>query len=188
MSELHQLNENLDFVRSAVSRARMDVGSPAIYFLWAVIVGIGFSLPLFAPEFASAFWMVAVVGGGAISIWLGQRHARARGVVDRELGRRQGQHWLASSIAMGSVVAGVFAGRLEWAATLPLLISLAGLAYVLAGVHLHPPLRWVGAIFLAASVALWWVPGPYVGVLTGAAVAFALGVGGLVALRSMRKD
>ena len=187
MSELDQLNQNLDFVRGAVSRARVDVGSPAIYFLWAAIAGIGFSLPLFAPKLALAFWVLAVVGGGSITIWLGQRHARARGVVDRELARRQGLHWLGSGIAMGSVVVGVLAGRLEWVTTLPLLISLAGLAYLLAGIHLHPPLRWVGAIFLAASAVLWWVPGPYVGALTGAAVAIALGVAGLVALHTLRE-
>ena len=186
MSELRDLNENLEFVRGAVARGRVQVGSPAIYFLWAAITGIGFSLPAIAPGLAWQFWVIAGLGGGALSIWLGQRYARSSGIVDRDLARRQGMHWLACGLAMAVILAGFLAGRLQWMVAMPLLVSVAGLAYLLAGIHFYPPLRWAGLLFLLSGMALWWVPGVHMGVFTGIAVASSLCVAGIAARRALR--
>ena len=72
---------------------------PAIYFLWAAIVLVGFSLPQFAPALAGPFWLAAGIGGGLLSWWLGERDARRSGVMDVELGRRHGMHWILGGVA-----------------------------------------------------------------------------------------
>jgi hypothetical protein len=185
MSELRDLNENLEFVRSAVARARVQVGSPAIYFLWAAICGIGFSLPAIAPGIAWQYWVVAGLGGGGLSIWLGQRHAKASGIVDRELARRHGMHWLACGLAMAVILAGFLAGRLQWEVALPLLVSVSGLAYLLAGIHFYPPLCWAGGLLLVSGMVMWWVPGVHMAVFTGIAMALSLCVAGVTARRAL---
>lgn len=185
MSDMHRLQENLEFVRGAVTRGRVNVGSPALYFLWAAITGVGFSLPEILPEFAAYYWAGAILIGSGLSVWLGRRHTRMVGVVDRDVAHRQGMHWLASGVAISSVLVGVLIGRLRWDVALPPLVSATGLAYLLAGIHLHPPLRWVGVAFLVSGLALWGAPAAHVGIYAGVAIAGSLCVAGSIARRKL---
>lgn len=169
-----RLQQDLDYVASAVRRHDRNPGVPAIYFLWAAIIPIGFALPDFAPRHASEFWLVASIGGGLLSWWLGARHGHRRGVNDLVLGRRHGLHWLVAGAgfllcwlpALGhglsmSIVAGNF-------------LLVAGLAHAFAGVHLERPLLWSGLVMLAAYAVLSLYALPYTWTFTGLAIAVAL--------------
>ncbi len=184
MSDLNHLKDDLQFVRDAVNRGRDDRGTAPSYFLWAAIIGIGFALPEFAPRLAWPFWLVAGIGGGLASIWLGIRHGRLRGVQDPAIGRRHGAHWLLSGVAIAVPMAAIGLGKLPMAAAAPMVLAVTGLGYALAGVHLHPPLRWAGVVLLLAAMALLFFNGPHLWTATGIAVAVALVVGGISALRS----
>jgi len=186
MTDLERAAQDLEFVRSAVTRGRSDLGTAPIYFLWAAIVGIGFALPDFAPHLALGFWTVGGLAGGAASIFLGARHERMRGVCDRAQGWRQGQHWLATGAALGVVMLAIPLGRLQAPDAAPVLMAIAGLGYFLGGVHLHPPLRWAGGVMLVSSVALLFLPLPYLWTACGLAVFVALVVGGICAARAER--
>ena len=59
MSSADQIQQDLDYVASAVRRQDRATGVPSIYFLWAGIVLVGFALPDFRPQYAGAFWFVA---------------------------------------------------------------------------------------------------------------------------------
>jgi cell division protein FtsW len=99
MTKTEQLQQDLDYIATAVRRRDRPIGIPAIYFLWAAIIGIGFALPDFAPRSLNGFWLVAGIGGGLLSWWLGERESRRSGVNDAELGRRYGLHWGIGGIA-----------------------------------------------------------------------------------------
>lgn len=184
MSDLNNLKDDLAYVRAAVGRGRDDQGAAPIYFLWAAIVAIGFALPDLAPRLALPFWVVAGIGGGLASVWLGYRNAAQRGVQDPALGRRQGAHWLVTGVALAVPMGAIALGKLPAPDAAPLVMSTIGLGYALAGVHLYPPLRWTGAVMLAASVLLLFWPRPWMWTATGLAVAVALILGGRSALRA----
>jgi hypothetical protein len=184
VSDLDNLKGDLAFVRAAVARGRDDSGTAPTYFLWAAIIGIGFALPDIAPQWAWRFWVVAGVLGGLASVWLGHRHALRRGATDPAVGRKHGAHWLLSGVAMAVPMLAIWLGRVPAPTAAPMLLATVGLAYALAGVHLHPPLRWAGFALLAGSVVLVLWPMPYLWTATGMAVALALVVGGITALRT----
>ncbi|MGH8030708.1 MAG: hypothetical protein ACREO3_12335 [Arenimonas sp.] len=184
MSDIDHLKDDLAYVRAAVVRGRDDRGTAPSYFLWALIIGIGFALPDFAPRAAGWFWVVAGIGGGIASVWLGYRHNARRGVQDPAVGRRHGAHWLLTGIAVAVPMGAIWLGRLPAPVAAPMVLATVGLGYALAGVHLHPPLRWAGYALLAGGVVLLLWPMPYLWTATGLTVALALAIGGVTALRT----
>ena len=57
MTHDEQIRHDLDYISAAVRRQEQPVGTPAIYFLWAVLVPVGFALPDFAPQWAGLYWL-----------------------------------------------------------------------------------------------------------------------------------
>jgi hypothetical protein len=184
MTDMNNLKDDLAFVRAAIDRGRDDRGTAPSYFLWAAIIGIGFALPDFAPRAAWMFWIVAGLGGGLASVWLGYRYNARRGVQDPAVGRRHGLHWLLSGVAMAVPMAAIWLGRVPAPVAAPMVLSTVGLAYALAGIHLHPPLRWAGFALLGGSVVMLLWPTHYLWTATGLTVALALAIGGIAALRA----
>jgi hypothetical protein len=78
----------------------------------------------------------------------------------------------------------IWLGRVPAPVAAPMVLSTVGLAYALAGVHLHPPLRWAGFALLAGAVVMLAWPMPHLWTATGLTVALALVVGGITALRT----
>lgn len=187
MSELDDLKNDLAYVQSAVRRSRNDLGAAPIYYLWAVLVAVGFALPDFAPRAAFLFWCIAPIGGGLLSIWLGNRSEQLRGIRDAALGRRQGLHWLVSGGAIGIAMLAIATGKLPIAAGASMVLLIVGFAYALAGIHLHPPLRWAGLVMMASAPALLWLAIPFLWTAIGIAVAAALVLGGISAQRAAQQ-
>lgn len=185
--KLDHLKDDLAFVRAAVGRGRDDRGTAPSYFMWAAIIGIGFALPDFAPKLAWPFWLFAGLAGGAASVWLGKRHGERRGVQDPAVARRHGWHWLLTGLAIAVPMTAIWLGRLPAPVAAPMVLATVGLGYALAGVHLHPPLRWAGFALLAGAFVLLLWPMPYLWTATGLSVAAALVVGGTCALRAPRE-
>jgi len=181
MTSAEQLKQDLDFVASAIRRHERPLGPPAIWFLWALLVPVGFALPDFAPRSAGAYWFFAGIGGGLASWWLGQREARRRGVQDAALSRRIGLHWIIAGI--GFVLCGLplMTGRVEPAAAVPSYMLVAGLVYALAGVHLLRPMLWIGVLMLASYAVLVVAAPPYAWTITGVLIAVGLAWAGVAA-------
>lgn len=182
------LQQDLDFVASAVRRHDRSSGVPAIYFLWAAIIAIGFALPDFAPRQAGPFWLIAGIGGGLLSWWLGVRAARRSGINDVATGRRYGLHWLIGGIGFLLVLLPVIVGRLAIGDAVPGFLLLSGLLYALAGVHLERPLLWSGLLMLAAYVVLVVFAPPYTWTITGIVIAISLAWAGLQSRRGTGSD
>lgn len=186
MSEPDQLKDDLEFVRAAVARSRDNRGAAAIYWLWAGIVGVGFALGDLAPQWSFWFWMVAGIGGGLLSVWLGWRSENRRGVRDLALSRRQGWHWMLCSLAMGLITAAMGMGRLPPQEGAVVLLAVTGLSYALAGIHMNAPMRWPGFAMLGASIWMLIWPMPWQWTITGMVVALALIAAGIFAAREPR--
>lgn len=188
MSTDARLQRDLDYVASTVRRRDRYHGVPSIYFLWAAIIAVGFALPDFAPRHAAAFWLVAGIGGGLLSWWLGARAGRRQGVNDVALGRRMGMHWLVAGAGFLLCWLPVLGQGVPMSSVAGNFMLVAGLAYAFAGVHLLRPLLWSGLVMLAAYAVLALRPLPYTWTFSGAAIAVSLLVAGWCALRAEEGD
>lgn len=187
MSQLDTARQDLDYVASAIRRSDRPTGDAPIYFLWAILVPIGFALPDFAPRFAGAYWFVAGIGGGLLSWWLGNRSARLRGKVDRELGRRYGFHWLIGGVGFILAALPMVLGVIDPANGPSLFLLVGGIIYLYAGLHLDRGILPSGIVMLVAYVLLLTAKPPYLWTITGLVIAAALAWGGWRALRSGRQ-
>ena len=183
MTSADQIKQDLDYVASAVRRHEHPLGPPAIYFLWALLVPVGFALPDFAPRSAGAYWFFAGIGGGLLSWWLAERDARRCGLMDAALGRRYGFHWLVGGLAFALCALPLVLGRGDPAAAVSSFLLVSGLLYALAGVHLDRGMLWSGLLMLGAYGVLVVFAPPYTWTITGIAIGLAMGWAGLSARR-----
>ena len=174
MTSADQIKQDLDYVASAVRRQDQCTGVPAIYFLWAGIVLVGFALPDFRPQLAGAVWLVAGIGGGLLSWWLG----------DVALGRRYGMHWTIGGVGFFLSALPMITGAGDPGQVVSNFLLVAGLVYALAGVHLERPLLWSGLLMLASHLVLVLFAPPYTWSITGLVIAVALTWSGLAAQRT----
>ena len=94
MTEIHQLQEDLKFVRRALTRGERERrNSPLIYYLWALYVLIGYTLLDVARPAAGWFFLAGGIVGGVLSRLLARREAQRHGEYDRSEFRRAGLHW-----------------------------------------------------------------------------------------------
>ena len=184
MASTDNLRQDLDYVASAVRRNDRSSGVPSIYFMWAAIIAVGFALPDFAPTLAAPFWLVAGIGGGLLSWWLGERDARRRGVNDVALGRRYGMHWTIGGVGFFLSALPMITGTDDPGQVVSSFLLVAGLVYALAGVHLERPLLWSGLLMLASHLVLVLFAPPYTWSITGLVIAVALTWSGLAAQRT----
>lgn len=174
MTDVSKLQSDLDYISSAVRADATAGGIPALYFLWALLIAVGFSLPDFAPQLAGIYWLFAGIGGGLFSWWLGARQSRRGGVNNTQLGQRYGLHWCLAGAAFLLCFLPLTLGRVppEMGGANFLLVT--GIAYGLAGVHLERPLLWCGMLMLLAYGVLVVLMPPYIWTITGITVGIAL--------------
>lgn len=186
MSPSDSIKQDLQYVANAVRHRDRSPGVPAIYYLWAVLVLVGFSLPDFAPQYAAKFWLVANIGGGLLSWYLGHRDSMKSGIRDAGLGRRHGLHWLAGGVAFLGVALPALVGRADMAHVAYNFMLIAALVYTLAGVHLERPLLWSGVVMFIAYAVLVISNSPYAWTYAGIATAISLAWAGISTQRANR--
>lgn len=179
MTTIDRAKEDLDYVASAVRREARDDGVPVIYYLWAVLVAIGWALPDFAPRWTGLYWIIAGPAGGVASWWIGARQGAKAGINDTALARRYAYHWLLAMLAFFLVFLPAISGKVGADAAAINVLLVAGLTYALAGVHLERPLLWSGLLVFGGYVALSTLDLPYLWTITGLVVAASLILAGL---------
>lgn len=181
MTTSDQFKDDLNYVATTLRRSEPIHGVPAIYYLWAVIILVGWALPDFAPVYAGPFWVIAGPLGGIVSAIIGWRSDVRAGEQNRVLGMRYAWHWSLAGLACVLVALPVASGT-PISHVVPYFLLIIGLAYALAGVHLEAPLRWVGLLMMAGYIAL--ILGfPFAWTTTGVVVAAALSYTGWQARR-----
>ena len=179
MTAIDRVKEDLDYVASAVRREDLDDGIPVIYYLWAVLVAIGWALPDFAPRWTGWYWIIAGPAGGLLSWWIGSRQGASVGINDTALGRRYAYHWSLTLFALLLVFLPAISGKISAETSAINVLLVIGLAYTLAGVHLERPLLWCGLLVFGGYVALSTIELPYLWTITGLVVAASLILAGV---------
>ncbi|WP_066960139.1 hypothetical protein [Microbulbifer sp. Q7] len=174
MTDVHKLQSDLDYIRGTIREDATTGGIPALYFLWAALIAVGFSLPDFAPRLAGFYWLFAGIGGGLFSWWLGARQSRRDGFNNSQLGRRYGLHWCLVGAAFLLCFLPLMLGRVSPEMGGANFLLVTGIAYGLAGVHLERPLLWCGLLMLVAYGVLVVLMPPYMWTITGITVGVAL--------------
>jgi hypothetical protein len=161
MTDIHQMHEDLRFVREAVTRRDAAPRGPVlIYWVWAVYVLVGYTLLDVSPRAAGWFFAVGGVLGGVASAVIARRAAREAGEYDRAEARRSLLHW-----AGGGVLA--VATPFALAAVIPALRGPAGgqliavnfgLVYFLAGAHFDRNFLWLGLVLIVGGVLVGLAP------------------------------
>jgi hypothetical protein len=137
MAGNESIRDDLNYVASTVRRQEYRSGVPAIYFMWAAIVLVGFALPDFASRAAGPYWFVTGTAGGLLSWWLGDRAGRKSAFNDKAMGRLYGWHWMIGGF--GFLLAGlpVIVGQVSIVTGSSSFLLVGGVVYALAGVHLE---------------------------------------------------
>ena len=146
MDQLEHLAGDLRFVRGALDTSTRGAAPSMLYFLWAAIILIGFTLVDFQSGWVPRYWAVAGPAGFFASAYLGWRHARRLGQASASDGRRHVLHWGAvlSAVALAVLLharSGVPSEQLH-----AVILLVLALGYVTAGLHLDRPLLWVGLL------------------------------------------
>ena len=174
-----KLEDDVSFVRQAVEqREKGQYRSLAIIILWAVILSVGYALNDFAMEYAPLYWMTAPVAGFLISLGLGVREDRKRGLRRPGLGARHALHWGTIFFGGVAVISIAVAHRLDGWVIAQLFALLSGAVFFLGGLHLDRRTLWPGVLLICGAAAVDHIqPWPWtiVGLATSAAlVASAL--------------
>ncbi|MDX1517798.1 MAG: hypothetical protein R3288_13215 [Woeseiaceae bacterium] len=172
-----QAERDLAYVQDVVREAELSTASPrSIYFLWAVIYLVGFSLYDFAPQHAGLFWMIAGPGGGIVSYWLGYRWATRTGVQSRRDAMRHLWHWIGMAAAIFMSVGLLYTGAISSTTLAKIVLLMVAFGLYTAGIYLVRPYLWIGValglcfVGLLTIETLSWV---VVGVVSGGAMFVA---------------
>lgn len=160
MSEVQQINQDLQYVRSVLSRReRADLGPPAIMYLWAVYVIVGYTMIDFWRPYSGPFLAIGGFVGGLLSWQIGKYYSRRRGESNYTLGVRGLLHMgggmmlaVAFTIAMSELYEPLrpYSGQL--------IVAFVGMLYFLWGVHYHRYFCVLGIIVMAGGVLVERVP------------------------------
>jgi hypothetical protein len=173
-----QARSDLRFVRAVVEGDDRDSSPAAIFFLWAVVVLVGFALVDFYETWVAAYWSIAAPAGFLASAVLGWRHGRRTGQVTAAVGQRYLLHWGGMLVAIFLAVLMPVAGVLPPGALGPAILLILALGYFEAGVHLDRAFLWVGLLMGGGYVFVVFVAA-YAWTVVGLVVAIGLSTVGL---------
>jgi hypothetical protein len=179
MDHLERLEGDLRFVRGALDASTRPAASPsAIYFLWAVLVLIGFALVDFRTDLVSEYWAVAAPVGFLASAYLGWRHALRSGQSSASDGQRHMLHWGAVLIAIALAVVLRARGAMPSDTLQAVILLVLALGYFTAGLHLDRHLLWVG-LLMGAGFLMVLLVSLYAWTLVGITLAMSLTLAGI---------
>ena len=176
-----RMESDLGYVRDVLDRSEQNASPSSIYWLWAIIVLIGFPLADFAPRFVGLYWMIMGPLGGIASGILGYRFSRNLGQLSRRVGRQHALHWGAMMIVIFSAVGLGIAGTVAWSEIHRIILLILSLSYFLAGVYLEPPMIWIGLLMFAAYFVMFFMSAyawTIVGIVVAAGMIVAAVTGG----------
>ncbi len=169
-----KLEEDVSFVRQAVEqRDKAEYKSLAIIVMWAVIVAVGYALNDFAMDYVPFYWMTAPVAGFLVSLALGSRSDRKRGLSRPGLSARHGLHWGTIFLGGMAVISIAVAHRFDGWVIGQLFALLTGVVFFLGGLHLDRRTLWPGVLLICGAAAVDHIQ-PYPWTIVGLATAATL--------------
>lgn len=173
-----QQQRDLAYVDELLEASRRDLTPSGVYWLWALIGGVGFGLVDFAHGWLNLYWLVAGPVGSAASCAIAVADGRRRGQAGSGAGKRQALQWFGAlgAIALGSLL--VFAGYLSWDGFGRLALLLVALGFWQFGINLERRFLWIGLGAAVAFTVLTMTDLPYEWTCLGLVWALTLGLAG----------
>lgn len=141
-----QIESDIGYVKDLVAKSDRSNSPASFYFIWGVILMAGFSLNDFAPGLVGLFWMIAGLGGGLLSAFLGYRAEVNKGQMDRNLGIKHALHWSGMAIVVLLVFLLASRGFVRGAVIGQIILLVVALGWWTAGIHLDRIFLWLGGI------------------------------------------
>ena len=171
---MSRAEQDLAYVQDVVRVAENSLGAPrSIFFIWAAIYFVGFSLYDFAPRYVGAFWSVGGPLGGILSYWIGYRWSLKSGAQSREVAKRHLLHWIGMLAAIFLVVPLAATGAITADVLGKIIVLIAAFGLYVAGIYLVRPYLWIGLALAACYIGLLTVtnlPWTAVGAISGGAL------------------
>ncbi len=159
MSQIHQVSEDLQYVRQAIGRRERSQQIPTpVAWTVAVYVLIGYTLLDFNTRWASLFLCVGGVVMGLCGWLSGQKAAKRAGEYDRVEARKHALHWGSIFLAVIGVIALAVSRGLEGNIVGQFIVLAIGIIYFLGGVHFDRNFLWLGPVLMVGAVAISYVP------------------------------
>ncbi len=159
MTQRDQLGADLEYVRSIVDNAEPFIGPATIYWMWAAISLVGFSLYDHDPRTGSIFWAFAGPIGGVASLLLGRRAARKQGQASWRIARYHALHWCGMLGAIFLVVALAARGVMGEEALARVILLILAFGYYTAGIYLVRRMLWIGLLLVGCFVGMLFFKG-----------------------------
>lgn len=166
MEDKVALQDDLRFIRGAVSQHETQNGSPAVGLVWGVATMLGYPLLDWRPEYEGLYWMVAGPLGGFLCWWLARKQAHAVGEDRRRESRKWMLHWIVTIGASFLTFPLIATGLIQPAAVGPLILIFVTLGLAMGAVHSVPRLGWY-ALTLLVGYGLLFIVKQYVWTLIG---------------------
>ncbi len=169
-----KFSEDISFVKELVERRKnIQYSSIALTYLWAVIIGFGYSLNDFTEEFAIWYWNIMPLTGFLISIWIGIHTDKLFGMLDRSTVFKHIMHWGSMFALIISILS--FFGIEESTRNerLQTITLVCGTMCFLAGIHMDRRYIWPGVVLAFGAIVSTYL-GPYPWTVVGIIFAISL--------------
>ncbi len=174
MTDAHQLQQDLQYVREVVSRADHGGRGPvAIRWVWALYVLIGYPMVDFAPRYCCTFFLAGFAICFLASAYLAYRFKTTSGV--KPVHDRSNLFWAGGSllILLCIVAMPMAMPALRGQMTGQVAVVIVGIFYYLGGVHYDKNFMWLGPLLCVCGLLVGFVP--HYG-WTALGIVFALGL------------
>lgn len=163
MTDINQLADDLRFLRTAVESHQRPRFTPAVAWLWAAYVLVGYTLIDLAPRASALFFLIGGVCNGVLTAILARRAQQRDGRIDRADRRHHLLGWFGGFVLIvGCSVALQLTNRaLCGTPGGQIVVVMVGLMYFLGGVYGPPEMHymvWGGPIVMAGGVCVGLVP------------------------------
>jgi hypothetical protein len=171
-----QIQSDMQYVRGVVESSQaLPSMTPAVMYLWAVIVFVGFLMMDFDMSW---FWLIGGIVGGLASFWLTRRAAETRGQVDQTTMQRANLHWaVALPVGLLLSIPLQMTGQIDEATNGQIALLIIAVVYFLAGVHIDRSMLWLGGFAVLAYASTFFVT-VFVWTIPGALLAIGLALAG----------
>jgi hypothetical protein len=159
MSDTHEVEQDLHYVREVVTRAeRSPQRRAGIYWIWALYVLIGYPLMDFAPRYSEPFFTLGIIVCVAATIFLMRRYKKLAGV--RPKHDRSELFWWGGTalIIFCSIGISIIIPHVSRQASGQITVMLVGILYFLSGVHYDRNFLWLGPTLCVCAILVGFVP------------------------------
>jgi hypothetical protein len=187
MTQSDQIRDDLSFVRGVVARRGESPVIPAMYYIWAVYVFVGYTLLDVNVRWANWFFLLAWFPAGAACGIVRRHSVQKLGERDDAANQKRRMHFMVGSLlAVGGVIGlACCVPTFRGPVTGQVMVVMFGLIYFLAGVHIDGSFLWLGPVLIVGGIVVGLVP-HYGWTALGVVIAGGLCAAAVLAARRQR--